>query len=513
MTVFANCSMVPVLKAPEYVAEDAYTASLPSNSAEQILAIQRIGSFDGILNNAGRGLTDTEIQGILFDWPSGSECSDLESSDDDQAERTASQHCSGTDSSSLSDTNGLDVEESTTVKNKIKKTWHWVKKDLDINEGFPTSILSPRVSAAEAKTPLSMFTKLVDEDLIEHLTFETNRFRVQSNRTRVKPVTLEEMRKLLGMILYMSVVYMPFRRMYWSRLLRQSHIADCMPRNRFDEVISLFHACNNDTEKKKEEDGYDKLYKVRPLLSRLNYNFQGAAKMEDCLAVDEMIVPFKGRHSLKVYMSKKPRKWGYKVWTLAGRSGYVYKIELYGDNLVIDPTDLSNDIGESGKIFVRLSEGCEGKEIFCDNFFASADLLVEMKGRGLGCTATMRNGRIGRCPLKTEKCLKGEGRGSFDFRSEKDSGIIICHWHDNRSAMIGSNTHSVGPVGVCRRYDKKAKTYTEVSRPSLVRVYNQSMGGVDRADQLLSFYRNELKTKKWYKRIIFHLLDLAVVNS
>ncbi|KAL3195152.1 hypothetical protein MRX96_045740 [Rhipicephalus microplus] len=39
------------------------------------------------------------------------------------------------------------------------------------------------------------------------------------------------------------------------------------------------------------------------------------------------------------------------------------------------------------------------------------------------------------------------------------------------------------------------------------------MGGVDRADQLLSFYRNELKTKKWYKRIIFHLLDLAVVNS
>ncbi|KAL3175832.1 hypothetical protein MRX96_001013 [Rhipicephalus microplus] len=78
--------------------------------------------------------------------------------------------------------------------------------------------------------------------------------------------------------------------------------------------------------------------------------------------------------------------------------------------------------------------------------------------------------------------------------------------------MIGSNTHSVGPVGVCWRYDK-TKTYTEVSRPSLVRVYNQSMGGVDRADQLLSFYRNELKTKKWHERIICHLLDLAVVNS
>lgn len=39
------------------------------------------------------------------------------------------------------------------------------------------------------------------------------------------------------------------------------------------------------------------------------------------------------------------------------------------------------------------------------------------------------------------------------------------------------------------------------------------MGGVDRADQLLSFYRNEMKTKNWYKIIIFHLMDIAAENS
>lgn len=60
-------------------------------------------------------------------------------------------------------------------------------------------------------------------------------------------------------------------------------------------------------------------------------------------------------------MNKKPRKWGYKERTLAGRSGYVYKIQLDRDNLVIEPTDLSNDIGERGKTVVRLYEGCEGK--------------------------------------------------------------------------------------------------------------------------------------------------------
>ncbi|KAH8042576.1 hypothetical protein HPB51_024629 [Rhipicephalus microplus] len=212
-------------------------------------------------------------------------------------------------------------------------------------------------------------------------------------------------------------------------------------------------------------------------------------------------------------MMKRPKKWGYKVWTLAGRSGYVYKFELYGDNLVSEPTGLQNTIGESGKIVVRFTEGCAGKEVFCNNFFASAELLAEMKLCGLGCTSTLRSGRTGRCPLQNEKELKGNGRGSSDFRREKENGLVICQWYDNRTVTIGSNKHSVNPVGSCRRCDRKNKSFLEVQRLSLVRVYNQSMGGVDRADQLPAFYRNDLKTKKWYKRVVFHLLDLAIVNS
>lgn len=92
------------------------------------------------------------------------------------------------------------------------------------------------------------------------------------------------------------------------------------------------------------------------------------------------------------------------------------------------------------------------------SFVTTSSLQQILKGHRLGCTATIRSGRMGRCPLKTKKCLKDEGRGSLDFRSEKDSGIIICHWHDNRSLTIGSNTHSIGPVGVCRCYDKKTKS-------------------------------------------------------
>ena len=39
------------------------------------------------------------------------------------------------------------------------------------------------------------------------------------------------------------------------------------------------------------------------------------------------------------------------------------------------------------------------------------------------------------------------------------------------------------------------------------------MGGVDKADMLLSLYCTKLRKKKWYHRIAFQLLSLAVVNS
>ena len=39
------------------------------------------------------------------------------------------------------------------------------------------------------------------------------------------------------------------------------------------------------------------------------------------------------------------------------------------------------------------------------------------------------------------------------------------------------------------------------------------MGGVDKSDQLLSYYGFSHRTVKWWRRAFFHLIDLAVVNS
>jgi hypothetical protein len=50
-------------------------------------------------------------------------------------------------------------------------------------------------------------------------------------------------------------------------------------------------------------------------------------------------------------------------------------------------------------------------------------------------------------------------------------------------------------------------------KPDCVIAYNQHMGGVDRCDQMVSYAAFERRTLKWWKKIIFHLVGLAVLNS
>ena len=39
------------------------------------------------------------------------------------------------------------------------------------------------------------------------------------------------------------------------------------------------------------------------------------------------------------------------------------------------------------------------------------------------------------------------------------------------------------------------------------------MGGVDLLDSLLGYYCNKIKSKKWYHRIFFNLIDMVIVNA
>jgi hypothetical protein len=70
-----------------------------------------------------------------------------------------------------------------------------------------------------------------------------------------------------------------------------------------------------------------------------------------------------------------------------------------------------------------------------------------------------------------------------------DDGILLVKWYDNKEVVVGTNHFSVEPTELVRRWDKVQRRYVDIPIPAVIKAYNRGMGGVDRCDQLLSFYR------------------------
>ena len=50
-------------------------------------------------------------------------------------------------------------------------------------------------------------------------------------------------------------------------------------------------------------------------------------------------------------------------------------------------------------------------------------------------------------------------------------------------------------------------------KPSAVHLYNNNMNGVDRADHIAVYYSFERKTRKWWRKVFFWLMESTLVNS
>lgn len=80
-----------------------------------------------------------------------------------------------------------------------------------------------------------------------------------------------------------------------------------MPVNRFEELRRFLHFKDN-TEP--SVSSTDRVAGMRPVISVLNEKFSVAVDPDEFHSFDEMIIPFKGRSSIKQYLPTKPGRWG-----------------------------------------------------------------------------------------------------------------------------------------------------------------------------------------------------------
>ena len=85
-------------------------------------------------------------------------------------------------------------------------------------------------------------------------------------------------------------------------------------------LMRFLHLNNSETQPRRGDPAFDKLYKVRPFLDIILDNFKCHYQPFQHHSIDESMISFKGRLCFIQYLPKKPHKWGLKAWVLADSS-------------------------------------------------------------------------------------------------------------------------------------------------------------------------------------------------
>lgn len=244
---------------------------------------------------------------------------------------------------------------------------------------------------------------------------------------------------------------LPQEDMYWSQSPDAGVplVFNSMSRKIFRSIKKYLHL-NDNTKVTKD----DKMYKLRPYFVELSKNFLKFGVVHSKLSIDEMMVRYYGRHSAKMFMRGKPIKFGYKLWCMCSSSGYLYSFQPYCGKEKDNSTEdlLGTRVIKTLTSAIPSSE-YEDHELFFDNFFSSHKLMCILKDMKLKATGTVRETRIGKCPLATSKQIQKEyERGYFDYRFDKSNEILVIKWNDNRAVSVITNYSNIEPLGTYTFY-------------------------------------------------------------
>ena len=277
------------------------------------------------------------------------------------------------------------------------------------------------------------------------------------------------------------------------------------------DIKRYLHFVDNASLAPRGTPGYDKLGKVRPVLEHMTERFKSVYNPGRDIAVDEAMVKFQGRSTLKQYMPKKPTKRGIKVWVLAESStGYFSRLEVYTGKKANKKAE--KGLGE--KVVKSLTQDFHNRWHRCyfDNFFTSKSLLCELLEVGVYSIGTARSNRklfpeaLKKTKLdKRQECtLRQYYRMSSlflrrgDMLSVQSGHISATAWHDTKEVVCMYSGFSPLDLTTVKRRQKTG-AQQDVPCSAAMAAYNQHMGGVHRGDQLWGYYHRHTKSRKFYR--------------
>ena len=248
---------------------------------------------------------------------------------------------------------------------------------------------SPR--AKIAKTPLEVFQLFFTNVILSSIVQQTKLFAFQKGNDM--EFCIEELMAFIGLNVAMGMLHLPQVKDYWStsKILSTPWFPSVMSRDRFLKILKFLHLVDSTLQKKKGEEGYDPLFKVRFLVDHLAAVYPQYYFPSRYLSIDEMMVGTRCRVVFLQYLPKKPTKFGIKVWINSeAKSGYVLNFQIYTGS-----EGKTKEKGLAYRVVMDLMEpySHKGHCLFIDNFYTTVKLLIDLLAKGAYCTGTARSNR------------------------------------------------------------------------------------------------------------------------
>ena len=304
----------------------------------------------------------------------------------------------------------------------------------------------------------------------------------------------------------MGINNLPRIAMYWSTdpFIGNRGIQEVMIKNRFEEITQYLHFADSDSEPRRGEANFDRLFKIRPIMNCVLENVQKVYQPSQNISINEGMIGFKGRLAFRQYMPAKPTKYGIKVWMAAdAKNGFVANFDVY---LGQDNQNRIHGLGYD--IIMKMAKPFlnKNRHFYFDNFFTSTTLMEHLLLQQSYACGTVRINRKDLPPCAKTKLKQG------DCVYAQRNTMVFTKWHDKRDvSFLSTNTSPTEPP---RQVERKIKGQAiTIDKPRVADVYTSYMGGVGRADQLSSYYCTVWQTRKWYRYIFWYLFNISVCNA
>ncbi|KAL6420058.1 hypothetical protein ACFW04_011915 [Cataglyphis niger] len=293
--------------------------------------------------------------------------------------------------------------------NELEEEWN----EHDITPNLPNYLNIPgaTIEFGDAPTISEVTDLFFDKTFFDLVVTQTNLYhsqmkalhKISAKTVPWTEVTTNEIKKFLGLPILMGQTRKSCWKDYWSTdpLVEIPIFRATITRMRFEQILTFFHL-NDNTQCIVPQD---RLSKIKPLLDYIILKYQAIYIPKQELALDEAMVPFRGRISFRTYNPAKIMKYGILIRMLCeSESGYICNFEIYsGQGKKLQETILS---------ILEPYLDC-WHHIYQDNYYNSvstAELLFRRKT--LVCGTIRENRGLPKVLLEKSKSLH---RGEMTF--------------------------------------------------------------------------------------------------